>query len=74
MHQERIQAVLANLEKQGCHQAVVSDPTSIFYLTGYYTEPYERFLALYVSPKECVPRLSAPRSSCTTIRKIRFRH
>ena len=54
MHQERIQAVLANLEKQGCHQAVVSDPTSIFYLTGYYTEPYERFLALYVSPKECV--------------------
>jgi len=54
MHQERIQAVLANLEKQGCNQAVVSDPTSIFYLTGYYTEPYERFLALYVSPKECV--------------------
>ncbi len=51
MHQERIQAVLANLEKQGCHQAVVSDPTSIFYLTGYYTEPYERFLALSVSPK-----------------------
>lgn len=54
MHQERIDQVLANLEKEGCHQAIISDPMSIFYLTGYYTEPYERFFALFVSTDETV--------------------
>lgn len=54
MHQERIDHVLANLAKDGCHQAIISDPMSIYYLTGYYTEPYERFFALFVSEKETV--------------------
>lgn len=44
----RVQAVLAYLKERGLTQALVSDPTSIWYLTGYYTEPYERFLGLYL--------------------------
>ena len=30
----------------GLSQALICDPLSIWYLTGYYTEPHERFLAL----------------------------
>jgi len=30
-------------------RSFISDPMSIFWLTGYYTEPYERFLALYLA-------------------------
>jgi Xaa-Pro dipeptidase len=38
----------------GLSQAVVSDPLSIWYLTGYYTEPYERFLALYLGSTDTI--------------------
>ena len=33
----------------GLSQALICDPLSIWYLTGYYTEPHERFLALYLT-------------------------
>ena len=46
MHSERIARVARNLQEMGLSQALVSDPLSIFYLTGYYTQPYERFFAL----------------------------
>lgn len=45
---KRVERVLANLGERGLSQALVTDPTSIWYLTGYYTEPYERFFALYL--------------------------
>lgn len=53
MYQNRVQRVLDNLATKGCRQAIIADPLSIFYLTGYYAEPYERFLALYISPDDC---------------------
>jgi Xaa-Pro dipeptidase len=49
MNAARIERVLDNLQGSGLRQMLVCDPTSIFYLTGYYTEPYERLLALYLS-------------------------
>lgn len=52
MNQARAERVLANLRKMGLSQAIVSDPMSIWYLTGYYTEPYERFFALYLGKRD----------------------
>ncbi|MCI1666039.1 MAG: Xaa-Pro peptidase family protein [Atopobiaceae bacterium] len=49
MEDARIARVLENLDGMGLGQMLVCDPTSIRYLTGYYTFPYERFLGLYLS-------------------------
>ena len=51
MNEQRIRRVLDNLEEMGLSQALICDPTSIKYLTGYYTFPHERFFALYLSPQ-----------------------
>lgn len=48
LHAERISAVKQNLAAMKFSQALICDPLSIWYLTGYYTEPFERFLALYL--------------------------
>ena len=42
----RMERVLAQLEQQGLEQAIVSDPISIYYLTGIMIHPGERMLAL----------------------------
>ncbi len=54
MNEERLQKVRANLQERGLSQMLVVDPLSIWWLCGYYTEPYERFLALYVSAEKTV--------------------
>ena len=48
MNNERLAHVRANLRRRGLSQMLLVDPLSIWWLCGYYTEPYERFLALYV--------------------------
>ena len=48
MYEARIHRVLEALEQMGLEQMIVCDPDSIWYLTGYYVEPYERLLALYL--------------------------
>lgn len=48
MHAQRAQKVMAHLRELGLSQMLVSDPLSIWYLTGYHTEPMERFFALYL--------------------------
>lgn len=48
LHRARLERVLANLEEHHLEQALICDPLSIWYLTGYYTEPYERFFALLI--------------------------
>lgn len=50
MYEQRIRRVLDNLEALGLSQTLVCDPVSIKYLTGYYTFPHERFLALHLGP------------------------
>ena len=63
MHTDRIARVRANLAARGLTQLIVVDPLSIWWLTGYYTEPYERFLALFIpaagTPTLLVNRLFA---------------
>ena len=56
MDENRIARVHDNLAKRGLTQALIVDPLSIWWLCGYYTEPYERFLALLV-PAQGAPTL-----------------
>ena len=46
MHRERARRVMANLRREGLSQMLVCDPLAIWYLTGYYVNPLERFLGL----------------------------
>lgn len=48
-NKSRIGHVMSNLESMGLTQALVCDPMSIWYLTGYYNQPLERFFALHLS-------------------------
>ena len=56
MNTQRIDRVRANLQARDLDQLLIVDPLSIWWLTGYYTEPYERLLALYL-PRTGVPTL-----------------
>lgn len=49
MKENRLRAVLQNLDQMGLSQALITDPLSILYLTGRLIKPLERFYALYVS-------------------------
>ena len=51
MRWERIDNVRAQMAQRGMSSLVVSDPMSIYYLTGIYIEPGERMLALLVQPQ-----------------------
>ena len=48
MYEERIKRVLAAMEQMGLEQMLVSDPDSIWYLTGYDVFPFERLYAFYL--------------------------
>ena len=52
----RLERVYKEMEKQGLEQILVTDPHSIWYLTGIANEPYERLWVLYLSRK-CKPIL-----------------
>jgi len=49
MKMNRVNAVLANLERFGVDQILITDPIAILYLTGRLIRPLERFYALYLS-------------------------
>ncbi|MGN1231460.1 MAG: aminopeptidase P family N-terminal domain-containing protein [Anaerotignum sp.] len=46
MNQNRVERVLEALGKMGVSQMLMVDPMSIYYLTGVYNQPDERFYAL----------------------------
>jgi len=46
MKEQRVERVLRALEEQGLTQMLIVDPMSIYYLTGYYNQPFERFFGL----------------------------
>ena len=48
MNTQRIEKVTTNMRACGLRQIVVSNPASVFYLTGVWCEPFERMLALLV--------------------------
>lgn len=60
MDESRLAHVRLHMAAKGLTQMLVVDPLSIWWLCGYYTEPYERFLALYL-PGEGTPTLFANR-------------
>lgn len=49
MDQNKLSRVLDAMEAQGVPQLIISDPTTIFYLTGAWIHPGERLLVLYLS-------------------------
>lgn len=49
MNEQRLKRVLHEMEKQNLTQMIISDPSSIFYLTGNWIHPGERMLALYIN-------------------------
>lgn len=46
MKQNRVDRIMAALQEMGVSQMLIVDPMSIYYLTGVYNEPHERFYAL----------------------------
>ena len=49
MFKERIDRVIEKMKEKGLEQMLISDPPSIFYLTGKWILPNERLLALYLN-------------------------
>ena len=49
MKTQRLNAVLEQMKKDGIQQMIVSDPYSIFYLTGLMLHTGERLFALYLN-------------------------
>ena len=52
MKQQRVKTVLEKMDKMGLSQMIVSDPIAIFYLTGRYVDPGERFNVLLLDSKD----------------------
>lgn len=48
MNEQRVARVRAEMKAQGLTQMIISDPKSVWYLTGVDVEPYERLMALYL--------------------------
>ena len=46
MKEQRVERILKALEEQGLSQMLIVDPLSIYYLTEYANDPYERFFGL----------------------------
>lgn len=49
MFRARLDKVVSRLEEAGLCQMVITDPVSIFYLTGWHIDPMERLLAFYIN-------------------------
>ena len=48
MKQNRVDRIMAALKEMGLHQMLIVDPMSLYYLTGVYVSPFERFYGLYL--------------------------
>ncbi len=48
MKKQRINSVTENMKKAGLTQIIVSSTASLYYLTGFWVEPHERMIALYL--------------------------
>ena len=42
---ERLQSLLQSMNTQGWDHVLVTDPKHVYYLTGFASDPHERFLA-----------------------------
>ena len=62
----KLDQIVAFLETEKTDVAVVSDPVTINYLTGFYSDPHERQLFLFVYPDH-EPLLFVPASRSETL-------
>lgn len=51
MKERRVERVIEKMKEQGYGQLLVSDPATIFYLTGRWIHPGERLLVLVITPE-----------------------
>jgi Xaa-Pro dipeptidase len=62
----KLAQIVQKLKKQGIEAAVLSDPVSINYLTGFYSDPHERLMFLFLfadqEPLLFLPELDALRA------------
>ena len=49
MNYQRLQRVAAQMKRAGLEQILVTATTSVYYLTGYWVEPHERMIALWLT-------------------------
>ena len=49
LHESRLERVMSAMKDSRLTGLVISDPQSIWYLTGIFNEPYERLFVLYLS-------------------------
>ena len=65
----KLQQIVTYLESEKLDVAVVSDPVTINYLTGFYSDPHERQMFLFVlgnqEPLLFVPALEVERATST---------
>ena len=52
--------ILTSIAEAGLDAIVVTSPGSVFYLTGFYSDPHERFMGLLINAKEATYTLFVP--------------
>ncbi|MHA6252425.1 M24 family metallopeptidase [Oceanobacillus sp. CAU 1775] len=60
VYKERLQKLEAHLEKENIELTMITEPTNVFYYTGFLSEPHERFLSLVRDQKKKVWILFVP--------------
>ena len=70
----KINQIISYLETEKTYVAVVSDPVTINYLTGFYSDPHERQMFLFIftnhEPLLFVPALEVDRASAIVDFKV----
>ena len=51
MREDRIAKIVQSMERHGMEQMIISDPSTIFYLTGRFVTPGSRLLVLYLDTR-----------------------
>jgi Xaa-Pro dipeptidase len=59
LYQERMQQLRAYMEKEELDAVLITSPKHVYYLTGFFTEPHERFMGLII-PAQGEPSLIVP--------------
>lgn len=72
---ERLQSLLQSMNTRGWDHALITDPKHVYYLTGFASDPHERFLGLLLSsanePVLIVPALDADSAAAaSTVKNI----
>lgn len=57
---ERRNKIIKSMKKCGIYKAIITKPSNIFFLTGLFISPYDRFVGLFVSTKSNICCLILP--------------